>query len=139
MDGGYSRKEQRDGLYGFTGEFDPEKPVIPFIYQELPRQLSYTMIAKKDGKYGMITNRNVELLPFVYERLYLIPSKKIRFNKEYVVATKDGKQGLVNLQNEIILPFEYDGIIKRDEQSVEAIIGEEAPIIYDFRSQSIIK
>ena len=139
MEGGYSRKEQRNGLYGFTGEFDPEKPVIPFLYQELPRKLSYTMIAKKDGKYGLITNRNVELLPFEYERLYLIPSKKIRFNKEYVVATKDGKLGLVNLQNETILPFTYDRISKRDEQSVEAQIGQEAPIIYDFRSQSILK
>ncbi|MEM1220396.1 MAG: hypothetical protein AAGH79_15850 [Bacteroidota bacterium] len=139
MEGGYSRREQRNGLYGFTDEWDPEEPLIPFLYQELPRKLSYTMIAKKDGKYGMITNRNVELLPFEYERLYLIPSKKIRFNKEYVVATKDGKKGLVNLQNEIILPFKYDRIAKRDEQSVEAQIGEESPIIYDFRSQSILK
>lgn len=57
----------------------------------------------KDGKMGIINNKNKLLIPTTYEMLQPI-------NKSLIVAHKDDKTGVINIQNNIIIPFIYDNI-----------------------------
>ncbi|WP_205508818.1 WG repeat-containing protein [Longitalea arenae] len=88
------------------------KPRIDFVYDDLIgyRKYSYSstetfnnsIIAVKNGKYGMVEINGTVLLPFNYDDLQYM-------NSFLVIAGKGGKYGVVDIynNNNVVLPFEY--------------------------------
>ncbi|WP_207511998.1 WG repeat-containing protein [Longitalea luteola] len=88
------------------------KPRIEFVYDDLIgyRKYSYSstenfnnsIIAVRNGKYGMIEINGNVLLPFNYDDLQYM-------NSFLVIAGKGGKYGVVDIynHNNVVLPFEY--------------------------------
>ena len=48
-------------------------------------------VVKKNGKWGIVNDKQEVLLPFEYDDIYRLPD-----STEYYVVAKDGKQGLIN-------------------------------------------
>ena len=60
-----------------------------------------SLVAQKDGKYGML-NKDLQItVPFQYDTLYRTPD-------ESLLAKLDNKSGLIDFTGKILLPCEYD-------------------------------
>lgn len=60
------------------------------------------VIAKKNGKIGVIDKENKILIPFLYKRI-------ISWCVDFVVVCNEAdKYGTINWENEVIIPFKYD-------------------------------
>ena len=70
--------------------------VIQAVYDSLPQMFEYYMIAKKEDKYGYITDKEVVLIPFDANNMYYLKFKKERFNEEFLVVERDNKFMLYN-------------------------------------------
>lgn len=133
----YPRRSQKNGLYGFNDSFlfEDKDPKIPFEYQELPREIQYRMIAKKDGKYGLISIDNEVLIPFEYDRITFVRFNLRRFKNEYLQVQKNGQWGMMDIEGNEILPVEYSALRKKDENTITGYIGETEKSIYNFRTK----
>lgn len=71
-------------------------------------------IAKKDGKYGMISTYEVEILPFEYEDLQYgqkeVYGSVLEPGTGIYIAKKNGKYGLIDEKQNVIIPYEYNKI-----------------------------
>lgn len=61
-------RDLESGRYGIVGVHGDT--LVPFMYESLPNTTSDRMIAKKDGKFGMINPQNVTLVDFEYDHIY---------------------------------------------------------------------
>lgn len=89
--------------------------VVPPIYEDicltydsLEILIQHRYVVKKDGKWGVINEKQEVLIPFEYDRLFMIPQHHGRYT-----LVKDGKQGVAELRNtddllDIGVPVEMD-------------------------------
>jgi hypothetical protein len=88
--------------------------IIPMIYDYLyPITDTYPMvfIAKLGDKYGLVSDLNVELIPFEFDQIQLLSNGPYggRMNSSLLVE-KEGKQGLLRVDGSIELSCNYDYI-----------------------------
>ena len=74
---------------------------IPFEYDDLTTDSTF-IIAKKNGKFGIISFDNNILIPLVYEKIETTGSRGV------FIAKKGGKTGIISYNNKIVVPFNYD-------------------------------
>jgi hypothetical protein len=129
-----SRRIEKDtnGKYGFKGESESE-PLISFTYEYLQKDMSYFLIAKKEGNYGIIDHEENILLPFKYDYISWLQTKKRRFKKEFCQIRKDGLYGLATKEGVIIEELKYKSIKVEGEIIILADDKEEKKI--DMRLQ----
>lgn len=72
--------------------------LIPLSYR------LYTMT--KSGKYGILDNSFLEILPLEYDYMSAADSNRNQF-----IAKKNNHYGLIHLNNSILLPFAFDTIL----------------------------
>src|SRR6218665_3907023 len=71
---------QKDGKTNLYGILDKNLEIaVPFEYEELSKNLSNFMIAKKNGKWGVIDSKNNVIHKFIYNHIY--------FNPPYLVGS----------------------------------------------------
>ena len=138
----FPRRSQQNGLYGFNRSFyemEKKDPQIPFVYQELPREIQYRMIAKKDGKYGMISMKNEMMIPFEYDRMSFVRFNLRRFKNEYVLVQQNGLWGMMDTEGNEILPVKYNSMRKKDENTIVGYISETEKVTYNFRTKKTVE
>jgi hypothetical protein len=136
----YPRKSKKNGLYGFNNSFyDADKgPKIPFEYQELPYEIQYRMIAKKNGKYGLISHKNEIIIPFEYDRMKYVPFSQRRFKNEFIQVQQNGQWGMLDMEGNEILPVKYTALRKQGENAISGYIGETEKVNYNFRTKQAV-
>lgn len=86
-----------------TGIIDGHgRELVPFEYQSI--QFFPPCIAKKDGKFGLITPFNKILYPFICDKL-----SKVHLYQDFI-AKRGNKYGLIDSSGQEILPLEYEDI-----------------------------
>lgn len=96
---------RQNGRYGF---YDSRYVYVPFIYDELPKEYSDFMIAKKDGKYGVIDRKGELVIPFDYDKIREIYwNYKEKIKSENVMVTKGKMQGILNRKGEVLISVKY--------------------------------
>lgn len=101
---------------GNCGVFDEKqlRLIIPLSYEQILQKFETTdhsyFVLRKDGKHGIVNEKNEYIIPFKYEvlnldKVFLVPSAEA-----LVIAQKKGKFGLVSLRNEVKLPFKYQAL-----------------------------
>ena len=94
-----SDKENKKGRIDYTG-----KQTIPFLYDTLYNNSNIPgYIAKKDGMYGFVSQKNKVIKPFQYNYIYALSG-----NMTYV--DQNNKVGVFNKDGNVMIPFEYDAI-----------------------------
>lgn len=104
-----------DELYGTLN--------IPMVYDEIIQYASlregHNCLSVRIGKkYGLINEKNQELIPVQYDTIdlsfaiattYYDPynSTKSKPSDSQIVVAKGDKYGTVNLKNEVVIPFQY--------------------------------
>lgn len=102
-------KGNKKGLFTDTG-----KQIIPIEYDALTNAdgdgFGNTIIAVKNGKYGMVDINGNSQIPCTYDKLQYL-------NSFLAIAVKNGKYGVVerNNSNKVVLPFIYRFITNKDE------------------------
>jgi len=81
------------------------KTVFPFVYQSVSDYGNGLFIVNKNGKYGIVDEKNTVKTPFIYNNLYFACRNK------YIIAEKDNKYGILSLENKELIPFEDRPII----------------------------
>jgi len=61
----------------------------------------YICVENKDGKQGLFNKSGKEILPLIYERIWVC-------NEKVIEVTKNGKQGLLDIGGKEIIPFIYN-------------------------------
>ncbi|MDA4735863.1 WG repeat-containing protein, partial [Enterobacter kobei] len=65
---------------------------LPFIYEDIANfRSNKTFVAKLNGKYGLINNKNEIIRPFVYD--------SYAFSKEYMYLSDKGKKEIISTLN----------------------------------------
>lgn len=97
----------KKGLLDYSGI-----QTIPFEYDILQHaRWNEGLIAKKNGKYGYISNKNEIIKPFEYKAIYNI--------NELVFVNFENKAGIFDKKGDIKLPFEYDSICNAYYSNIE--------------------
>ncbi len=93
---------QISGAWAIPPEYDFEEDFYL-------RFLRDTFVAKKNGKWGIVSPKNEVILPFEYEGIQLpfYERPEIFFRYGLVAVKKDGKWGYVNFKNKVEIPFKY--------------------------------
>jgi len=113
--------QHENGKYGvidiFTGKFS-----LPLeydgIYQNLHDGIKKKIyfLVSKDGKYGLVDEKNDIVIDLKYELLDIGMNKILMAKKDiantFFVAQEGGKFGVLNLSGEVIIPFQYQAITK---------------------------
>ena len=73
---------------------------IDLIYNDLKAIDDDLLIAKKDGKFGVIDSSNNTIINFMYDGIESIDN--------YYVVIKDGKLGVLDKKGNEIIPFNYN-------------------------------
>ena len=98
-----TNKENKMGLIDYNG-----KQTIPFLYDTLYREHSVPrisgFIAKKDGFYGFVSNKNEIIQPFKYNYIYALKGGYV------VYVDQSDKVGIFDKDGKIMIPFEYEAI-----------------------------
>jgi len=102
---------QHNGRYGF---YIGNEWVIPPLYDELDKEYTDFIKAKKGNKYGAIDRLNKVILPFEYDKIYKMwkPYKNWsnrEWNGKYSVE-KNGKKGILDRTGKVIIPVIYASI-----------------------------
>ncbi|HAS45256.1 MAG TPA: hypothetical protein DCS93_32535 [Microscillaceae bacterium] len=114
-------RRRKNEKYGIV---DYRKVLIPYVYEELPRYINDCMIARKDGKWGVINHKNKTLIPFEFERISYVKSSKKRYQKLFLVVAKNGLLGLHNRTGKKLFDPKFSSITVDDVR--ETIILENA-------------
>ena len=107
----FARSFQSNNKYGMRA--DDGSILIEAQYDELHFGFSGFMLAKKDGKAGVINEGNQVVLPFEYERLELLYNngvcevpRGVALEDMRLLARKpDGLVGIINGRGKILSPF----------------------------------
>ncbi len=83
----------------------------------------YIIVMDSEGKYGVVTEENEQIIEPEYEDLEYAFSI-------YYIAEKDGKYGIINQENETVIDFEYlsmvyiesGGFIQADKTETESVV-----------------
>lgn len=98
-----TNQDNKIGLIDYNG-----KQTIPCVYDTLYNEHSVPripgFIAKKDGVYGFISNKNEIIQPFKYKFIYAIK------NGNVVYVDQNNNVGIFHEDGETMIPFEYDAI-----------------------------
>lgn len=96
-------KDKRSGLMDATG-----KEVIPCAYDMIFFKKMGNIVAKKNGKYGLISSTDQQLISFNYDGLteVRVGDATVRFYD----AVLNGKHGLLTSNGQVLLNFDYAGI-----------------------------
>lgn len=93
-----SNIDNKKGVVDYYG-----KQVIPCEYDTLIQNRIPGYIAKKEGMYGYISEKNKIIKPFKYRYIYEIKDHLVYVNQA-------GKTGIYDEEGRIKIPFEYDAI-----------------------------
>ncbi len=98
------------GRYGF---YKGQEWLILPVYDDLPKEYSDFMVAKKDKKYGVIDRLDNEIFPFEYDG-FLRPMLdwKTREYADYYSVTKGKLRGILDLKGNVLVPVEYEYLHK---------------------------
>jgi hypothetical protein len=98
-------------LNELTGALD-----IPMVYDDITQQFELGkdifFSVKKDGKFGLISDKNKVVIPAIYEAIDVdLVSPDYNSETTYAVTAIKGKRfGTVNMQNQVQIPFQYTGL-----------------------------
>lgn len=67
-------------------------------------------IVKKDGKYGVIDEKEKVIIPMEYQDFGRYPYS----DGSYLAKNKEGKYGFITIDGRVTLPFQYDNLKKGD-------------------------
>lgn len=99
--GAWHFKFQKDKLCGVLDEYG--KIIIPAAYENIYSVGKSWLAAKKGGKWGLISKKNVPVLNFEYDFISdfdaAMPLAKVK---------KDKAEGIVNASGKIIVPVKFD-------------------------------
>lgn len=105
---------------------DQGNVLIPFAYSDIGAAGLNTYVVRQDGKAGLIDQFSQEILPPVYDRIWIEP--KIGFN---IYGTrKDGERLYYDLEERSFLPFEKDDL-KRFNDNRWIVRKDGFDILYD--------
>ena len=135
MFGPLPEKFQENGKWGFT---DYGEVIIPAVYDELPEYCSDYLIAKKDGKFGLINKRNEVLIDFVYDRIEYFESSMERHDNWFLILTQGEYKGLYELKKGIIIPVQCQSFVENEAEQIIAICSEGKKIVLDLRTGKIL-
>lgn len=87
--------------------------LIPAVYDDLHFQYGGFIVASKGGRFGVVNEANVAVIPFSYKRIELLYKpqafqvpKGVPLEDLRLVATRDdGHVGLLNGKGEVVFPF----------------------------------
>ena len=79
----------RNDKYGIVSKSDGAI-IIPMVYETLIPVSDNLIVAEKDGKFGVINFNQFAILPFEYDSIRLIETKRLFFFKEAKLLTKKG-------------------------------------------------
>ena len=79
----------RNDKYGILSRADGSF-IVPMEYDTLIPVSEKLIIAEKDGKFGVIDFNHSAILPFEYDSIRLIETKRLFFFKEAKLLTKKG-------------------------------------------------
>jgi hypothetical protein len=86
---------------------------IPLMYEDLSHLANNLYIGKKDGKWGVIDNNNVVIVPFEWSQL-----QRISNLDNYVSVTKDQLSGVFSIvEKKLTVPCIYSSVRKLDRQN----------------------
>ncbi len=91
----------KDGMYGIIDINGKE--IAPHIYEVLKPadSLKSNLISyKRNGKYGFINNRGIEICSPIY-------SNVLNFSEGIAACCKDGKWGFIDKNGDIVIPYKY--------------------------------
>lgn len=86
------------------------------------------VIAKQNGKYGVLNIQTDLKIPFEYDELTYL------FDDKYV-AKKDNKYGIINTNNETVVDYKYSEIIYNKQ--TEYVKGKNADNTYDYMTKNL--
>lgn len=98
---------QKDKTFGVIDKQSLQQ-ILPLEYQDL-EQCFYNenrFIAKKNGKYGVITRNKEVIIPIEYDKM----SNWVEYGPKEHFIVKNGKHGLISRDGEIVIPPIYDKI-----------------------------
>jgi len=96
------------GRYGF---YLGDEWLIPPVYDELSKEYSDFMVAKKDKKYGVIDRLNNEIFPFEYDSFHRkMLDWKTREYADYYMVKKDSLLGVCDMKGNFIIPVKYTSL-----------------------------
>lgn len=113
-----------NGKYGITGSFE-EEPIISFSYDYLQRYMGYRLVAKQNGKFGLISHQEEVLLPFEYDYISWVKTDKKRYQEELLVLRKDGLKGLATKDGQQLEALVYKSIVADGDQLILKTDSEE--------------
>jgi len=129
-----SNKFKENGKWGFEDWGDIR---IPAEYEELPTYYSSFMIAKKNGKFGVINGKNEVMIDFIYDRIEFHKSTLDRYNNWYLILTKGGYQGLYEKQKGMLIPVQYKKLVENINEQITAISEDGEKIVLNLRTGKI--
>ncbi len=88
-------------------ELKAELMVSETGYESIAGMYEDTVLAKKDGKWGMVKSDQTVLVPFEYDSVS-------GMDKDIFLARKGDKWGMVKSDQTVLVPFEYDGVSSHD-------------------------
>jgi TPR repeat protein len=97
-----------DGQFGYVN-----KAGVELIKPQFDNAFDFVFdyaVAVKSGKYGLIDQKGVVVIDFIYQDLDHLPAAKICY-----VAQLNDKWGLINISNAIQIPFEHEEKIWSDD------------------------
>ncbi len=96
---------QSNGLYGFKNLMT-EKVLIQPEFEEIDLSYSDFMVARKNGKTGVINKKGAVVIPFEFQKIKpSSPDIKRRF--PWLLAAKNGFWGLIDPTGHTFEPFEW--------------------------------
>lgn len=106
---------------------DSGKWVVTPKYIAIERTYDGLYLAMLGEKWSLLSAEGKELIPLLYDKLYLIPVESNDFSNAAarrieVVAIKEGKSGLVDLSGKILIPFQYDGLWREQYENYFHIV-----------------
>lgn len=138
----YPEKAHRTKQNGRWGFYDSKYVYVPFIYDELSKEYSDFMKAKKDGKYGIINKKGETVIPFEYEKLSEVLDKETKKSKGFLLVTKNQLHGVIDKEGKEVFPIQYSKFQPIEEEVYEVGLNgkfglirldgtEITPIIYE--------
>lgn len=94
---------------------------------------NYYITTNEDGFYGIIDDKNTELISNKYNYIEYL------FGKYFIALNENGKLGLINVNNNIVIDFKYDVLQRIDDTNIiEAKVLKENKVeLYSDKIDSI--
>jgi len=116
------RVDDRQAIFDCKG-----KEIIPFTarYERLEYHDDNMIIARKNGKVGVINLKQEIIIPFDYQGLHWYSNEKL-FD-----ATKNDLNGVINLDNKVVIDFRYNCIYFESDHIIVDAGSKQAAFDYE--------